>query len=72
MSTKGFRGRQAFASLLLALSENRVLSVGPNGEAPTPLIGFGLTRDEFQRVSVMNATAAIVMHYGGNDWSRRK
>lgn len=61
--------RGAFRSLVLALSENRVLSKGPHGEAPTPLIGFGLTRGELAQVKAMKASAAIVMHYGGNDWS---
>jgi ribose transport system substrate-binding protein len=56
--------------LLLALSENNVLGTGPNGESPTPPIGFGLTNDELRKVRAMNATAAIVMHYGDNDWSR--
>jgi ribose transport system substrate-binding protein len=62
--------RPAFALLLLALSENKVLGTGPNGEAPTPPIGFELTPDELERVRTMHATAAIVMHYGSNDWSQ--
>ena len=61
--------RPAF-ELLLALSENNVLGTGPNGEPPTPPIGFGLTDDELRAVRAMDATAAIVMHYGGNDWSQ--
>jgi ribose transport system substrate-binding protein len=61
--------RPAF-ELLLALSENNVLGTGPNGESPTPPIGFGLTNEELQKVRAMHATAAIVMHYGGNDWSQ--
>jgi ribose transport system substrate-binding protein len=62
--------RRAFALLLLALSENKVLGTGPNGELPTPASGFGLTDDELLRVRAMHAKAAIVMHYGGNDWSQ--
>jgi len=62
--------RPAFALLLLALSENKVLGTGPNGESPTPPIGFELTYQELREVRSMNATAAIVMHYGGNDWSQ--
>ena len=61
--------RPAFA-VLLALSENKVLGTGPNGESPTPPIGFGLTREELREVRAMHAKAAIVMHYGGNDWSQ--
>jgi ribose transport system substrate-binding protein len=61
--------RPAF-ELLLALSENHVLGTGPNGEPPTPPIGFGLSEDELRTVQAMHATAAIVMHYGANDWSQ--
>jgi ribose transport system substrate-binding protein len=61
--------RPAF-ELLLALSENNVLGTGPNGEPPTPPIGFGLTNEELHEVRAMHATAAIVMHYGANDWSQ--
>ena len=61
--------RPAF-ELLRALSENNVLGTGPNGEPPTPPIGFGLTNEELQKVRAMHATAAIVMHYGANDWSQ--
>jgi ribose transport system substrate-binding protein len=62
--------RPAFAHLLLTLSESRVLGTGPNGESPTPSSGVGLSDDELRRVREMNATAGIVMHYGGNDWSQ--
>jgi ribose transport system substrate-binding protein len=62
--------RRAFALLLLALSENKVLGTGPNDESPTPPSGFGLTDEELRRVREMQAKAAIVMHYGGNDWSQ--
>jgi ribose transport system substrate-binding protein len=61
--------RPAF-ELLRALSENNVLGTGPNGEPPTPPIGFGLSAGELQKVRAMHATAAIVMHYGANDWSQ--
>src|ERR671937_1416674 len=61
--------RPAF-ELLRALSETNVLGTGPNGESPTPPIGFGLTNEELRKVRAMHATAAIVMHYGGNDWSQ--
>jgi ribose transport system substrate-binding protein len=61
--------RPAF-ELLRALSENNVLGTGPNGESPTPPIGFGLTNEELRKVRAMHATAAIVMHYGANDWSQ--
>ncbi len=38
MSLNKSNGRQAFASLLVAISENKVLSVGPNGESATAVI----------------------------------
>ena len=53
----------------LAELSDKVLSEGPNGEARRP------RRDRAHRrgaakIKDMKATAAIVMHYGGNDWSR--
>jgi len=47
-----------------------VLSKGPNGEKPTPASAVVLTSAEVAKVKAMGATAAIVMHYGGDDWSR--
>jgi ribose transport system substrate-binding protein len=49
--------------------QNKVLSTGPNGEKPAPADQVKLSPDELQKVKGMNATAAIVLHYGGNDWS---
>jgi ribose transport system substrate-binding protein len=46
-----------------------VLSTGPNGEKPTPASAVELTNDELQQIKDKQATAAIVLHYGGNDWS---
>ena len=54
----------------LAELEKTVLSKGPNGEDPSPASSLELTDAELQKIKDMNATAAIVMHYGGNDWSR--
>lgn len=55
-----------------ALTELRmsVLSTGPNGEEPTSASDLVLTDEELEQVRAMNATAAIVFHYGGDDWSR--
>jgi len=50
--------------------EGNVLSTGPHGEKPTPAEEIQLTDEELQKIKGMNATAAIVMHYGGDDWSR--
>jgi ribose transport system substrate-binding protein len=49
--------------------ETEVLSTGPNGEKPSPAADIKLTDDELAKVKAKNATAAIVLHYGGNDWS---
>ncbi len=54
----------------LAALQSEVLSKGPNGEEPTLAADLVLSDDELAQIKEMNATAAIVMHYGGNDWSR--
>ena len=54
----------------LALLQETVLSKGPNGEDPSPASDVVLSEDELVQIRAMGATAAIVMHYGGNDWSR--
>ena len=54
----------------LAALSGKVLSTGPNGEAPAPASAVTLSDDEIAKVKGMHATAAIVLHYGGNDWSR--
>ncbi len=54
----------------LAALENTVLSKGPNGEEPSPASDLVLSAAEIDQIKAMGATAAIVMHYGGNDWSR--
>jgi ribose transport system substrate-binding protein len=46
-----------------------VLSTGPNGEKPSPASGLKLSASELQQIKGKHATAAIVLHYGGNDWS---
>jgi ribose transport system substrate-binding protein len=46
-----------------------VLSTGPNGEKPTPASEVSLSPEELQQIKGKHATAAIVLHYGGNDWS---
>ena len=50
--------------------QQRVFSVGPHGETATPASQVQLSSDEIQKIKGMNATAAIVLHYAGNDWSR--
>lgn len=53
----------------LAALEGQVFSTGPNGEAPTAASDLVLTDDELAEIQAMGATAAIVMHIGGNDWT---
>ena len=53
----------------LASLEGKVFSTGPNGESPTPASDVTLTADELAQIKDMKATAAIVLHYAGNDWS---
>ncbi|MBT1002259.1 substrate-binding domain-containing protein [Paenarthrobacter sp. DKR-5] len=49
--------------------KGQVLSKGPNGETPSPASVANLTPDEVAKVKALGAKAAIVMHYGGNDWA---
>lgn len=57
------------ASKALAEMEGKVFSTGPNGEAPTAASAVTLTDEELAKIKGMKATAAIVMHIGGNDWT---
>lgn len=54
----------------LAMLANTVYSTGPSGEAPASAASVILSEDELSKIKAMNATAAIVLHYGGNDWSQ--
>lgn len=53
----------------LAAMKTQVFSTGPNGEKASPASGVSLTPDELAKVKAKHATAALVFHYGGNDWS---
>lgn len=53
----------------LAELSSTVLSKGPNGEEPAAASTADLTPEEIDKVKALGATAAIVMHYGGNDWA---
>ncbi len=53
----------------LAALEGQVLAKGPHGEDPEPASAADLTDDEVAQVADLHATAAIVLHYGGNDWA---
>ena len=50
------------ALVLLALTENTILSTGPHGESPTPAAEIELTYNERRRLRGLGATAAVVMH----------
>ena len=65
-------GAPAFADPAAALAalQETVLSKGPNGETPAAASSISLSEEELRKIRSMNATAAIVMHYGGNDWSQ--
>src|ERR1700733_3916091 len=54
----------------LAALKTQVLSQGPNGEKPTAASTVTLSDDELAKVKAKHATAALVFHYGGNDWSQ--
>lgn len=57
------------ADQALADLAGQVLAKGPHGEDPEPASAADLTDDEVAQVKALGATAAIVMHYGGNDWA---
>src|SRR5208337_2442089 len=42
---------------------------GARGEKAAPSADVALTADELAKVKAKHATAALVFHYGGNDWS---
>ena len=49
--------------------EATIMSTGPNGETATPATEISLTDEEIATLKEGNYTAAISLHYGGNDWS---
>lgn len=49
--------------------EGKIMSTGPNGEIATPATEISLTDEEIATIKEGNYTAAISLHYGGNDWS---
>lgn len=62
-------GRGPDPKAALQTLASKVLSTGPNGEPPTAASDLKLTDDNLQKIKGMHSTAAIVMHYGGNDWA---
>ena len=60
----------ADADAELAALNGKVLSTGPKRRDAVSGFRVTLSDDELAKVKGMHATAAIVLHYGGNDWSR--
>ncbi|WP_059104256.1 substrate-binding domain-containing protein [Shouchella shacheensis] len=50
--------------------DSEIYSEGPQGEVATSAHDIELTPDQVEEISEGNYTAAISMHYAGNDWSR--
>jgi ribose transport system substrate-binding protein len=50
--------------------KGKVFSKGPNGETPVSASEVKLGDAELTKIKSLHATAAIVLHYSGNDWSR--
>lgn len=61
-------GVSKVADAALAEIAGQVLSKGPQGEDPSPADVAELTPEEIEQVKGLGATAAIVMHYAGDDW----
>ena len=70
LASPGLGWAQTDPAAALAELGTTVLSKGPKGEDPVPADQIELTENELQQIADMGATAAIVMHYGGNDWSQ--
>src|SRR5215217_8655824 len=68
-ATPGATPGTATGAEALAQMEGQVFSTGPQGESPTAASEITLTEDELAQIKGMGATAAIVMHYSGDDWS---
>jgi ribose transport system substrate-binding protein len=68
-STTENKGVSKTADAALAAMQGKVLSKGPYGETAEPASSADLPADEIAKVKARGATAAIVMHYGGNDWA---
>lgn len=66
----GTTARAEDAAAALAAMKGHVFSKGPHGETPAAASEVALSEDELAKIKAMQPTAAICMHYGGNDWSR--
>ena len=68
-SSSGDNGVSAKADAALKEIQGKVLSKGPHGEDPSPRESVALSDAEIAQIKAKGATAAIVMHYTGNDWA---
>ena len=59
----------AKADAALQKLSHETLSKGPNGETAVAADTVTLNAQELAQVKAKHATAAIILHYGGNDWS---
>jgi ribose transport system substrate-binding protein len=59
----------ARADRALKRLSQETLSKGPNGETAVSAESVRLSPQEIAQVRAKKATAAIILHYGGNDWS---
>lgn len=59
----------AQADAAIASLAGQVFSRGPHGEEPAGFEATELTEAEVEKVRAGGFTAAIALHYGGNDWS---
>lgn len=57
------------AAPAIAAGSGTILSTGPNGETATPAVEITLTEEEVAQIKEGKYTAAISLHYGGNDWA---
>lgn len=53
----------------MSLPDKEILSKGPNGESAISAKTLQLTPEELEKIKEGNYTAAVSLHYGGNDWS---
>ena len=53
----------------IAALAGHVFSLGPNGESPQDMTTTELSDEEVAEIKKGGYTAAIALHYGGNDWS---
>jgi len=51
------------------IPDQEILSKGPSGESAVSAKTLQLTEEEVQKIKEDKYTAAIVMHYAGNDWA---